>query len=127
MSKEFNLKWKEKFALIEKVGGVKMPNIKQLKFGERISVVFNIWGFLFSPIYYFILGMWKKALTYCLLCILLQAALIYVWYILPDGSFADTLQKQIGFISNLLIPVVFATRANIDYYKKEILNSNDWI
>jgi len=55
--------WKIKFELIEKAGGVKLPNAKNLPFGERMKVRFNVWGFLFGPFYYLVKGMWKKAVT----------------------------------------------------------------
>jgi len=55
--------WKIKFELLEKAGGVKLPNAKNLSFGERMKVVSNVWGFLFGPFYYLVKGMWKKAVS----------------------------------------------------------------
>ena len=36
--------WRVKFDLLEKAGGVKLPNVKKLPFGERMKVGFNIWA-----------------------------------------------------------------------------------
>lgn len=108
--------WQEKFALIEKAGGVKTPNIKNLKFGERVKALFNIWGFLFGPIYYFVKGMWKKALP------LLGIAIVLIVVL-------EIICRKLGIpesITNFVGSTIFAIRANIDYYKKVKLGDDSW-
>lgn len=108
--------WKEKFALIEKAGGVKLPKVGEMEFGERMKVIFNIWGFLFAPFYYLAKGMWKKAIV--------LTALSIVIVVVVDAIFGGI--GIVDLMTNLVAPVIFATRANIDFYKKSVLDDNNW-
>lgn len=115
-SEVISASWQQKFALIEKAGGVKVPNIMGLGFGERMKVVFNIWGFLFGPIYYFTKGMWKKALPLFGIAILIILAL-------------EIICRKFGIpesITNFVCGSLFASRANIDYYKRIKLGDDGW-
>jgi len=116
-AQEVSEAWKVKFALLEKAGGPKLPKARELAFGERSKVVFNVWGFLFGPFYYLAKGMWKKAIVLLALCI---AAIVILEMILEAMGVSNSK------ITNYIAPAVFATRANIDFYKKIILNDNGW-
>lgn len=108
--------WKVKFKLLEKAGGVKLPNVRNLSFGERMKVVFNVWGFLFGPFYYLAKGMWKKAIPLCGISFLIIVVL-------------EALCQAMGIsdrITNFVAGAIFATRANIDFYKKVKLGDNGW-
>jgi hypothetical protein len=108
--------WKERFDLLEKAGGVKMPNAKNLPFGERRKIVFNIWGFLFGPLYYLAKGMWKKAISLFGVSILVIVVL-------------EAICRAIGVsdtITNFVAGAIFASRATVDYYKKVKLQDNGW-
>ncbi|MGB4075472.1 DUF2628 domain-containing protein [Pseudomonas sp.] len=112
-------KWKQRFSTIHHAGGIKMPKFKQLPAEERRKAFsFNILAFLFGPIYYAIKGMWKKGLSLFVVCaaavIALGIGLDYLGY----GKLANALGYGVG--------AVFAVRANIDYYKKMLLNDNGW-
>lgn len=108
--------WQEKFALIDKAGGAKTPNIKSLQFGERMKALFNIWGFLFGPFYYLAKGMWKKALPLLGIAIVLVVLLKIICqkFGIPES------------ITNFVAAGIFANRANIDYYKKVRLGDDGW-
>ncbi|WP_079203634.1 DUF2628 domain-containing protein [Pseudomonas sp. CC6-YY-74] len=112
-------KWKQRFSAIQHAGGLKMPTLKELPPAQRRKASsFNILAFLFGPIYYAIKGMWKKSLTLFLACaavvIALGVSLDYLGY----GNIANALGYGVG--------AIFAVRANIDYYKKMVLNDNGW-
>lgn len=109
--------WKETFALFEKAGGIKLPNFKNLPSKERSRLIFNVWGLLFGPIYYLAKGMWKKAIT---LMAIGMVAIIMLYIILESMGISAEI------ITNFVIPIIFATRANTDYYKKMILGDNGW-
>ena len=113
--------WKTRFTLLEKAGGTKMPKAKELSFGERTKLVFNIWGFVLCQLYYLKLGMWKKALSYTVLGVLL--ILLIEMICQSFGINGGTA----GAAVNFLVPAIFGTRANVDYYKKVVLGSNGWI
>ncbi len=108
--------WKEKFALIEKAGGVKLPKAGELEFWERLKVTFNIWGFLFAPFYYLAKGMWKKAIVLTALSIVIVVVL--------DAIFGGI--GIVDLMTNFVAPAIFAARANIDFYKKSVLGDNNW-
>ncbi|MBU1329731.1 MAG: DUF2628 domain-containing protein [Gammaproteobacteria bacterium] len=112
-------KWKQRFSAIHHAGGVKLPKFKELPKAERRKAFsFNVLAFFFGPIYYAIKGMWKKGLALFVVC----AAVV-----IPLGFGLDYLGY--GTIANALgygISAIFASRANIDYYKKMLLNDNGW-
>ncbi|WP_339525515.1 DUF2628 domain-containing protein [Pseudomonas sp. EA_35y_Pfl2_R111] len=112
-------KWKQRFSAIHHAGGIKMPKFKELPAEERRKAFnFNFLAFFFGPIYYAIKGMWKKGLALFLVCavvvIILGIGLDYLGY----SKIANALGYGVG--------AVFAARANIDYYKKILLNDNGW-
>ena len=115
-SQEVTDAWKEKFALLEKAGGPKLTKARELALGERTKVVFNVWGFLFGPFYYLAKGMWKKAIVLLALCVV---AIVILSMILSAMGISDA-------ITSFIAPAVFATRANVDYYKKMVLGDNGW-
>lgn len=108
--------WQRKFALIEKAGGPKLPQSKALSFGERMKVVFNVWGFLVGPLYYLLKGMWKKAIVLTLIAF----AIILVLELLLQAM-------QMSDLSTYFVaPAIFGSRATIDYYKKVVRGDNGW-
>lgn len=115
-SAEVSASWQRRFALVEKAGGPKLPHANKLAFGERMRLMFNIWGFLFGPFYYLAKGMWKKAITLFVVALVLYVVLAVV---------LSALHLPEGFLS-FIAPVIFATRANVDYYKKTVLGDASW-
>ncbi len=107
--------WKRTFELIEKAGGVKLPNFKTLSFGERIKFI-NIWAFLFGPFYYFAKGMWKKAISLWAVSVLI---IVISQAIFQALGFSDP-------ATYIVVAAIFGSRANIDYYKKIKLGDNNW-
>jgi len=93
-----------------------MPKARELSFGERRRLIFNIWGFVFGPFYYLAKGMWKKAIT-------LSAVSAVLGFVLEVVVLA--LHWPDGFLS-FIAPAIFATRATVDYYKKMVLGDNGW-
>jgi hypothetical protein len=59
--------WQIRFDLVEKAGGPTRPLLKQLAFGERFRLLFNIWAVLFGGFYYIAKGMWRKAIVMTLI------------------------------------------------------------
>jgi hypothetical protein len=110
--------WKARFRLFDKAGGPKLPNFKQLPFGERMKISFNILGFLFGPIYYAVKGMWKKGLAMFGALIVGIVVLSFVLELVGMGQ----LNRALGYAAAAL----FAVRANVDYYKKMVLGDDGW-
>ena len=110
--------WKARFRLIEKAGGVKVPQFKTLAFGERMKISFSILAFLFGPIYYIVKGMWKKGLALFAVCLVALFTVVFALELAGLGRLANA--------AGYAVAAVFAVRANIDYYKKMVLGENGW-
>ncbi|CAN7264277.1 DUF2628 domain-containing protein [Polaromonas sp. LjRoot131] len=110
--------WKTKFQLIEKAGGVKLPQFKALGVGERMKIGFSILAFLFGPFYYLAKGMWKKAISLFVVCVAVVLLLQFVLEMAGLGRFSNSLGYGVA--------AIFAARSNIDYYKKMVLRQNGW-
>lgn len=106
------------FILIDKAGGPKLPNIKDLTFTERLKVIFNIWAFLFGILYYLYKKMWKRGIVYFALTLAISFAGVLLLDISED--FESIFTQLVGM-------VIFGTRANIDLYKYYKLNDHNWI
>lgn len=110
--------WKLKFRLLRKAGVPGLKNLKALAPGERVKIGFNVLAFLFGPLYYFAKGMWKKALSLFVACVIGIVALEVIL-----GCFG------LYRVANALgygVAAIFAVRANVDYYKKMVLGDNGW-
>jgi hypothetical protein len=101
------------FSLIEKAGGVGLKNIKELTFSEKMKISFNVWAFLFTIFYYIYKKMWKKGVSYFIVTTIV---------VLLVDEFMPMFEEIVWVIPS----VIFATRANMDIYKKEKLDSNGW-
>ena len=110
--------WKTKFQLIEKAGGVKLPQFKALGVGERMKIGFSVLAFLFGPFYYLTNGRWKKAISRCGVCVAGVLLLQLVLGMMGLGRFSSSLGYGVA--------AIFAARSNIDYYKKMVLRQNGW-
>ncbi|SFU29292.1 zinc-ribbon domain-containing protein [Pseudoduganella namucuonensis] len=113
--------WKARFAVLQKAGGVDMPQSIALTMGERAMVRFNLLAFLFGPAYYAVKGMWRKALTLCALSLVLM--LLFRMLLAGVGLGGS------GFVHTayLIAPALFATRANVDYFTKMVLRDDGWL
>ncbi len=109
-------RWRRRFHLIKAAGG-----IGNAGFGTS---GFNVLGFLVGPIYYLFKGMWKKAIGLFALMMGINIAFGIVVLVLgiPPG-----IDRPLSIMLSLCFSITFALRANIDYYKKKILNDNSWL
>lgn len=106
--------WKRRFRLIEKAGGAKLPDQRTaLTSGERLSVNFNFWGFLFGAIYYVVKGLWRPALGYLGVAILVSLVLAAL-------GFRHNTSPGIAF------GMIMGMRANLLYYQLKVLDERPW-
>lgn len=115
--------WKETFRAIEEAGLVSggfYPTFETVDPKKHRQLMFNLWAFLFGPIYYFVLGMWRKALTWIAMTIAFSigAAILVVFLGLPDA-----ISRALG----IGIQVLYASNANADYYRKQIQGETFWV
>jgi len=111
--------WKIRFRAIYAAGGPKLPQLKSLpKKDRRKAYALNFYAFFFGPFYYAAKGMWKRGL------VLLALSMAVV---IPLGIVLDTygllrLSKSLVYG----VSALYAIRANLDYYKKMVLQDNGW-
>ncbi|HGY1230420.1 TPA: DUF2628 domain-containing protein [Citrobacter farmeri] len=80
VSKKISKKWQARFAFYDQYGlpGFwKTPPLyasayKALTLWQRMNIGFNIWAFVFSFIYLFCVGLWKKAIIVLLLFLVIN-------------------------------------------------------
>ena len=107
--------WKRRFRLIDKAGGPDLPHFRDLSFGERFGLNFNILAFIFGPFYYLFKGLWRQALLYFIGAL----ALVILLEVVGLGK----LSRGIGYG----FAAVYALRANISYYKKVVQGETPWL
>ena len=116
--------WKQKFLAISESkpvgGGIghefgDREKYKALPFWTK----FSIWGLLFGALFYFFKGMWKKGLA----LIGLNIGLAVLSGMFSEGSGSGDI---FVFASYALHIVAAFAQANIDYYRKVVLNENFW-
>lgn len=113
-----SVRWKRRFHLIEKAGGVRLPRFRELPTRERMGLNFNVLAFLFGPLYYLAKGMWRKALSLFVVCALAAIALAFALSLLG----LEALVRSVPYG----VAAIFAVRANIDYYKRQVLGDDGW-
>lgn len=119
-------KWEEKFEILNKIGSdeafiysaMKSDEYNRLSFKEKQKISFNIWAFLFGPLYYFSKKMWAKG----------SVILGSIWLL---ASFFTLIESIIGLtLPNLIywVPsaVICAQLANYDYFRKVVHDENMW-
>jgi hypothetical protein len=112
--------WKRRFQAIAQAGGPRLPAFKSLSAAERRqAMAFNILAFLFGPLYYLAKGMWRRALSYTLLALGAVTLIIMGLDAVGYGDFARFLAYGVAG--------VFAMRANLDFYKSQVLGDNGWL
>jgi hypothetical protein len=114
---QYSPKWQFRFGFFDRYGGPKSPEYKQafkaLKFGERIKVQSNFFAFFFGFIYFFILGLWRKALV----VLGISVALGVLSFFVPDA-----VARGLGVGYSVLLSM----SANYAYYLEKVKGSRSW-
>lgn len=114
-------RWKVRFALLHKAGGVSLPQSIALTLPEHALLRFNGLAFLFGPLYYCALGMWRKALTLGFLALML---VFFVRALLGALGLGGSGFDAMAF---LFAPLLYAMRANVDYFTRKVLQDDGWL
>ncbi len=121
-------KWQEVFALIDKAGGADLPQESSLSRVERNRVHSNIWASLFTWLYYFVKGMWKKGIVYLIITVVGVSVAQIVFESLfgygPRGQAQAAWMAQLAVFIAMFFLV--GRSVNTDYYKKTKTNWNGW-
>jgi hypothetical protein len=113
----YSPKWQFRFNFFNQHGGPQSPAFKPafktLKFGEKLKINMNFYAFFFGWIYFFILGLWRKALV-----------LVGIWVLLIVCAFLlpEIVVRGLG----TGFSVVTAMAANYAFYLDRIKRSTSW-
>ncbi|KPC08404.1 MULTISPECIES: DUF2628 domain-containing protein [Pseudomonas syringae group] len=124
-SGQYNDKWKERFAFFEAHGGPNAPGfrpaLKQLPLLKKVKINFNVFAFFFGPVYLFILGLWKKNLSFIAMIVVVSFALDMVMDMF-EFRYAKEASSALGFVFNAL----YGQLTNYAYYLKEVKGEHSW-
>lgn len=118
--------WQHKFDLLEKVGAdhqsiyraMGTADYKALGFRDKQRITFNLWAFIFGPLYYFVKKMWGKGLLILAFIWLLATALTLV-----EVALGFTLPDVVFWIPSSIICAQLAAH---DYYRKVMKDETAW-
>ncbi|QVX17763.1 DUF2628 domain-containing protein [Pseudomonas congelans] len=124
-SGHYSDKWKERFAFFEAHGGPNAPGfrpaLKQLPFLKKVKINFNFFAFFFGPVYLFIMGLWKKNLSFIAIMIVVSVASDIVMEMF-DFRYAREASSALGFVFNAL----YGQLTNYAYYLNEVKGKQSW-
>ncbi|EJM65053.1 DUF2628 domain-containing protein [Pseudomonas sp. GM55] len=119
-------KWQERFAFFDKYGSPKSPDFKagfkQLPARKRILINLNFIAFFFGPIYFFVLGLWKKNLAIIAIIVALSFVLALIFTLLGY----EEAPKAFNTSMNIACAVMYGLSANYAYYLKQVKGSQGW-
>ncbi|MEG2804100.1 DUF2628 domain-containing protein [Stenotrophomonas sp.] len=103
-------KWQFRFNFFNTYGAPNTPEFKaaykELPFGQKLKINFNFFALFFSWIYFFILGMWRKALVVLAISIALGIVIQFLPNAVGRGLWAAW-------------QVLLAITANYSYYREK--------
>ena len=119
-------KWQERFAFFDQHGGPKSPDFKQafkqLPARKRILINLNFIAFFFGPIYFFVLGLWKKNLAIIAIIVALSFSLALIFTLLGY----EQAPKAFDTGMNVVFALMYGLSANYAYYLKQVKGSQGW-
>jgi hypothetical protein len=95
--------------------------IKKLGLVDRIKVAVNLWAFLFSFIYLFIIGLWRQAVLVLLMTIGLGVTVGLVGIFFSEKT-GDDIGQAVFFAFYILV----AMRTNVWYYREKTKGGAGW-
>ncbi len=114
-------KWQKRFDFFEKNGAPKTPEFKaalrRLPWHKRFLYNMNIISFFFGPIYFLILGMWKRCLT-------LIVCSVAIGFILGIAEVITGL--NLDSLCGLIVSVMWGITTNYAYYLHKVKGYNSW-
>lgn len=114
--------WKVKFKNIQRAKPSSFGLIPKFEETDKTliknAMKLNILAFIFGPFYYILKGLWKKAISLFLVLFVTGMILEILWNIIFDSNMPIYIYFGIN--------VIWGLNANIDFYRKKVLNENFW-
>lgn len=124
-TKQYPIKWQKHFAFFDTYGAPKTPEhkaaIKQQPYFARFLIMFNFFAYFFGPIYFAIVGLWKKALI--LLAISLCITMLFATIELIIGR---EFPRPVWTAISLGVSFMWGFTANYAYYLKKVKGLDGW-
>ncbi len=121
MNNNISTKWQQRFNFFNTYGAPDSPAfkvaIKAQPMRIRLLHLINFWAFFFGPIYFVILGLWKKALVLLAISIGVSIVLNLFGGFLPPFVFTAV---------GLAISLMWGMTANYAYYLKKVKGIDNW-
>jgi len=122
---EYKPKWQERFAFFDAHGAPNAPGykpaLKQLPYGKKVLVNFNIIAFFFGAIYLFVLGLWKKNLAVIGIIIAVSVVIDILF-----GLAGREVPRAVDVGLNVGFNVLYGLITNYAYYLKERKGEQGW-
>ncbi|MFA0998476.1 MULTISPECIES: DUF2628 domain-containing protein [Pseudomonas syringae group] len=119
-------KWQERFNFFETYGA---PNDPRFKAGlkslpgvrRKLWINLNVIAYFFGPIYFFVLGLWKKGLALIGMMLATNALILVVCTLLGTG-----VPYALGGGLTAAYSLMYALTVNYSYYLKEMKGEQGW-
>ncbi|MNN89876.1 hypothetical protein D3C81_2077520 [compost metagenome] len=89
---------------------------------KRILINLNFIAFFFGPIYFFVLGLWKKNLAIIAIIVALSFSLALIFTLLGY----EQAPKAFDTGMNVVFALMYGLSANYAYYLKQVKGSQGW-
>ncbi|MFF2088230.1 DUF2628 domain-containing protein [Nocardia sp. NPDC058176] len=123
---ELKPRWRKRFEFFDAHGAPASREfqnaMRQKPFVERMFWNYNVLAFLFGPIYFLVLGMWRKALTMLALATAVILLLNVVDFAMRDGEIPDFVWRVVP----LFLAGIYAASADYAYYLHVVRRSPSW-
>jgi hypothetical protein len=124
-SSTLNAKWQERFAFFDQYGGPQAPDfkaaLKALPSNKRRLIAMNIIAFFFGPVYLFVLGMWRKNLSF--LAIVVG---IGMFESIIELTLDIDIPRGLDMGVNIAMAMMYGMSTNYGYYLKQVKGSKSW-
>ncbi|WP_306358824.1 MULTISPECIES: DUF2628 domain-containing protein [unclassified Nocardia] len=118
-------KWRERFAFFDSYGHPGAPEYRQavrgLPFRKQMLVGSNFIAFFFGPIYFFVLGLWRKNLSLLGIWVGVVVAIIALEAIM-ETTVPDLVARGVGFG----MAALYMSTANYAYYLQRTRGIQGW-
>ncbi|UFH50456.1 DUF2628 domain-containing protein [Pseudomonas sp. KNUC1026] len=120
-----NEKWKERFAFFEAHGEPKSAEyqaaLKALPRNKQRLIQMNIIAFFFGIIYLFVLGMWRKNLSFIGIFVAIGVVEVII-----EATFNITIAQALQMGISVAMAMMYALSTNYSYYLTRVKGSKSW-
>ncbi|MEW4950644.1 DUF2628 domain-containing protein [Pseudomonas asiatica] len=118
-------KWRERFAFFDQYGAPTSEPYKAafraLPFGKKLLINNNFIAFFFGPIYWFVLGLWKKNLV--MLALMIAIGVLLSYYEIATGS---EIPRPLDNGISMAFAFLYSFLTNRAYYLKQTKGQQSW-